>query len=161
MAFSYIILLLASVFLLLMPPQQDAVGTALSIRIPETSTTMTATTTTTSTTSTTAPRATSTVPHIQISGENLCSITQQYSWPKDIAYGICIQESGGNPNAQNHNDYHSFANCWGSYGLMQINCAAGKLFDPKTNMDQAFSMWQARGWVPWKNSCKKVAGCVL
>ena len=90
---------------------------------------------------------------------NLCSLVNNYDWPRDVAYKVCMGESGGNANNQNLNDYHSFANCRGSFGLMQINCGA-KIdhFNPEQNMAQAYSMWKKSGWNPWINTCRKV-GC--
>jgi hypothetical protein len=90
-----------------------------------------------------------------------CSLAYNYAWPKDIAYQICLKESGGNPNAANWKDNHmSWAGCMGSFGLMQVNCSHGQLYDGVQNMKVAYSMY-----VGWGNSfrawttCAKVAGC--
>ncbi|MBU3668958.1 MAG: hypothetical protein FGM57_03245, partial [Candidatus Taylorbacteria bacterium] len=60
-----------------------------------------------------------------------CSLAYNYDWPADIAYQICMKESGGNQYAANHTDNHmSWAGCMGSYGLMQLNCSHGEVYDP-------------------------------
>ena len=90
-----------------------------------------------------------------------CELAYNYDWPADVAHSICMKESSGNPNAANHADNHmSWAGCMGSYGLMQINCSHGQVFDPVENMSIAYSMY--RGWGnsfrAW-TTCARVANC--
>ena len=90
-----------------------------------------------------------------------CMLAYNYDWNADIAYKICMKESGGRANAVNPTDNHySWAGCYGSYGLMQINCSHGQVFDPVKNMDIAYSMYKGWGnsFRAW-TTCKWVSGC--
>jgi len=95
-------------------------------------------------------------------GSGDCSLVNNYPWPVATAHRVCMQESGGNPNNANWADDHtSWAGCMGSFGLMQINCSNGQLYDGASNMAVAFQMWSAAGgsfWKDWPNTCAKV-GC--
>jgi hypothetical protein len=158
---------LASIILLLLaPPQQNADGTAL---LPAdksiayfaelaaiTTTTTTPTTTTTSIqvpvpTQETRPPAT-TPPSLEAippSG-GWCDLVLNYDWPQATAMRICLAESGGNPNAANWTDDHrSWAGCMGSFGLFQLNCGFGQIFDPYENVRVAYGFWKAKGFYPW------------
>lgn len=96
------------------------------------------------------------------SGSGDCSLVNNYDWPRATAMRVCMQESGGNPNNANWADDHtSWAGCMGSFGLMQINCSHGQVFDGARNMAIAYSMWKGAGntfWQDWPNTCRKV-GC--
>lgn len=95
------------------------------------------------------------------SGTGSCDLAYNYDWPSDIAAQICQYESSGNPNAANPTDNHySWAGCYGSYGLMQINCSHGQVYDGKKNMDIAYSMYKGWGnsFKAW-TTCAKVPGC--
>ncbi len=90
-----------------------------------------------------------------------CSIAYDYDWPADIAYQICMKESGGNPGAANWGDNHmAWAGCNGSFGLMQINCSHGQLFDGAENMRVAYGMYKGWGnsFRAW-TTCRYVSGC--
>jgi hypothetical protein len=107
-----------------------------------------------------APVITS-APQTYSTGSGDCSLVNNYDWPTATAMRVCMQESGGNPNNKNTRDYHSFADCWGSFGLMQINCSHGEVYDGAQNMAIAYSMWKGAGNTftkHWPNTCKKV-GC--
>lgn len=95
-------------------------------------------------------------------GSGDCSLVNNYDWPRATAMRVCMQESSGNPNNQNWKDDHtSWAGCMGSFGLMQINCSHGQVYDGARNMAIAYSMWKGAGgtfWQDWPNTCKKV-GC--
>lgn len=92
--------------------------------------------------------------------EKYRDLINQYSWNVEVAIQVCNAESSGNPNTSNMNDYHSFAHCHGSYGLFQINCSHGKVFDPATNVRIAAQMWQASKWKPWgATTCKYKVYC--
>lgn len=92
--------------------------------------------------------------------ERYRDIIDNYSWPVDVAIAVCNAESSGNANTSNLNDYHSFANCRGSFGLFQINCSHGKVHDPVENIRIAFEMYQARKWQPWAfTTCKYKVRC--
>lgn len=94
-------------------------------------------------------------------GSGDCSLVNNYDWPRATAMRVCMQESGGNPNNKNLNDWHEFAQCRGSFGLMQINCSHGEVYDGAANMAIAYSMWKGAGgsfWQDWPNTCRKV-GC--
>lgn len=87
--------------------------------------------------------------------ENYRSIVSQYDWDVRTAMAVMQQESTMqgipcNPNARNDSDNHmSWAGCMGSFGLFQINCSHGQVFDPAQNIAIAYSMYKARGWQPW------------
>jgi hypothetical protein len=92
--------------------------------------------------------------------EKYRNIIAQYSWNVDVAIAVCNAESSGNAQTSNMSDYHAFADCWGSYGLFQINCARGIVHDPVENIRIAASMWQASGWAPWSaTTCKYKVNC--
>lgn len=87
-------------------------------------------------------------------------LIDNYDWNVEVAMQVCSAESGGNPQASNMNDYHSFAGCRGSHGLFQINCSHGKVYDPARNVQIAYQMWQARKWQPWSaTTCKYKVKC--
>lgn len=91
-----------------------------------------------------------------------CDAVNGYAWDTNIAYAVCMGESGGNARAANMGDRHG--SCNGSFGLMQVACIhyrnAGvygedNLFDPKINMDLAYKVYTdslsrgGNGWQPW------------
>lgn len=79
-----------------------------------------------------------------------CSLVNNYDWNKQIAYAVCMGESGGNANAINWNDRHN--GCVGSAGLMQIACihtGGAHELDPVKNMAKAYEIYQRSGWKPW------------
>lgn len=155
-----VVIALSIILILWLVPERADGNTKKTI---VTTTTTLATTTTTLAPSTTIATTTTTIRPVATttpvaSSENLCSLVDNYDWPTDVAYRVCIQESGGNANAANWTDPHPELGCNGSFGLMQMNCGYGQLFDPKTNMDAAHTMWNKYGWKPWAGTCRKV-GC--
>lgn len=108
------------------------------------------------------PVASTAAPAPAATGSGDCSLVNNYDWPVATAHRVCIQESRNDPNAANWSDDHTdWAGCMGSFGLMQINCSHGQVFNGKKNMDIAFSMFVAAGrtfWDDWPNTCRKV-GC--
>lgn len=57
-----------------------------------------------------------------------------------------------NPNAYNpewHYDINGKPYCQGSFGLMQISCHSGQLYNPEQNIAAAWEKYKARGWQPW------------
>jgi hypothetical protein len=95
-------------------------------------------------------------------GSGDCSLVNGYDWPTGTAMRVCMQESGGNPNNANWADNHtSWAGCMGSFGLFQINCSHGQVYDGAKNVAIAYNMWKGSGgsfWKNWPNTCRKV-GC--
>lgn len=88
--------------------------------------------------------------------ESYRPLVAQYDWNVDVAMNVMRVESGCNPNAANLKDNHQV--CIGSYGLFQISCHGGKIFDPAANVAAAYSKYSARGWQPWSfTTCKKIA----
>lgn len=89
--------------------------------------------------------------------ENYRSIVAQYDWDVRTAMAVMQQESTNpqtgvscDPNIANWSDDHStWAGCMGSFGLFQINCSHGQVYDPAKNVAIAYSMYKARGWQPW------------
>lgn len=78
-----------------------------------------------------------------------CSLVNNYSnWDTNVAYAVCMAESGGNSQAANWNDHHS--TCTGSFGLMQLACFHTKNpLDPIENMRVANQIYSRSGWQPW------------
>lgn len=56
-------------------------------------------------------------------------------------------ESGCNPYAANNKDNHRV--CRGSFGLFQISCHDGKVFDPESNIRIAAQKRKTQGWRAW------------
>ncbi len=75
------------------------------------------------------------------------SLVAQYSWNVNVALNVMKAESGCNAQAVNRTDNHGV--CMGSFGLFQISCHGGQIFDPAQNVAAAWSKYQARGWQPW------------
>lgn len=92
--------------------------------------------------------------------EKYRNIIAKYKWNVDVAIAVCNAESSGNADTSNLNDYHSFANCRGSFGLFQINCSHGRVYDPEKNIAIAAKMYEASGWRPWSaTTCKYKVRC--
>ena len=67
-------------------------------------------------------------------------VAQLFGPAAPTAFRVIQCESGGNPNAHNPS---------GATGLFQI--LEGP-YDPTANVEEAFRMWQQRGWEPWAAS---------
>lgn len=101
--------------------------------------------------------------------EKYRDIIDNYSWNVDVAIAVCNAESSGNPNNQNFDDYHKFADCWGSFGLFQINCSHGQVYDAAENIRIAATKYDYakgvawtgyNGWQPWSaTTCKYKVKC--
>lgn len=78
-----------------------------------------------------------------------CELVYNYSnWNQNVAYAVCMAESGGNTNAANYNDNHG--KCVGSFGLMQLACFwIPNPTDPIANMAKANEIYSRSGWSPW------------
>lgn len=83
----------------------------------------------------------------------------QYSWNVEVALQVMEAESTYkgipcNPAADNADDYHP--TCLGSRGLFQIGCDStdnyAGMFDPATNIAQAYRLYASRGWQPWSST---------
>jgi len=78
-------------------------------------------------------------------------LVAKYDWPVATAMAVMQQESTMygipcNPNASNPTDNHmSWAGCMGSYGLFQINCSHGQVYDGSENIAIAYSMYVSWG----------------
>ena len=78
-------------------------------------------------------------------------LVEQYNWDADIAMAIMKAESDCNPGATNATDWHE--HCLGSFGLMQISCDMGKIYDPAKNVKAAWAKYTEildSGQVFWK-----------
>lgn len=84
-------------------------------------------------------------------------LVAQYSWNVETALAVMRAESGCNSMAANWTDRH--ATCKGSFGLFQIACMDGQVFDPAQNVAIAYRKYQSRGWQPW-TVCRTVVRCV-
>lgn len=85
-------------------------------------------------------------------------LVEKYNWDVRIAMAVMEQEStqngiSCNPNAANLNDVHRDVNgnvvCVGSFGLFQIACFDGQVYDPEKNLAIAWRKYEERGWQPW------------
>jgi Lysozyme like domain len=78
-----------------------------------------------------------------------CDLAFSYDWPQQVAYAVCMAESGGNTNATNMNDNHG--SCVGSYGLFQVGCFWYGYYgyeishDPNVNAQIAYNIWKRQG----------------
>lgn len=107
-----------------------------------------------------APPTDSVVASPNVDCELARKIISRYDWNVTVAYQVMVAESSCDAHTQNYNDYHRFANCYGSFGLFQINCARGKVFNAEENVAIAYSMWKASGWKPWSaTTCKYKVKC--
>lgn len=72
-----------------------------------------------------------------------------------IAVAIALAESSGNPNAYNPETEAGAPQGMGSYGLWQIylnqhpEFQGQNLYDPQTNANDAFSIYQRAGFQSW------------
>jgi hypothetical protein len=85
-------------------------------------------------------------------------LVAQYQWNVEVALAVMKAESGCNPNAANWNDSH--AGCRGSFGLFQIACFDGQVYDPAKNVAIAFRKYQARKWQPWGVCTRGIVRCI-
>lgn len=82
-------------------------------------------------------------------------LVSQYDWDVRTAMAVMQQESTMNGIPCNNmainptDDHTSWAGCMGSFGLFQINCSHGAVYDPAKNIAIAYSMWRQSGWSPW------------
>lgn len=91
-----------------------------------------------------------------------CSLVNNYTdWPTNIAYAVCMAESGGRVMAHNAGDNHG--SCVGSYSLMQVGCfwypyygySSADYYNPQVNIEIAHNIWKRQGgfnaWSAYKN----------
>ena len=85
----------------------------------------------------------------------VCAAAAQL-WPaseRATAYGVCMAESHGNPNAHCFNCFPGVVE--NSEGEFQVNIdahpqyASWNLFDPMTDAKAAYQIWQGSGWGAW------------
>lgn len=86
-------------------------------------------------------------------------LVMQYAWDVRVAMAIMRAESGCNPGAHNpeaHRDIYGNVICYGSFGLFQISCHGGQIYDPAQNVAAAWAKYTAKykdgsiaGWRPW------------
>lgn len=78
-------------------------------------------------------------------------LVSQYNWDTNVALAVMQAESSCNTNQDTTNDGHTI--CMGSRGLFQIGCDStanyAGMFDPATNIAQAYALYSTRGWQPW------------
>lgn len=95
----------------------------------------------------TTPARTTTVANVSQSCEQWRPLVEKYNWDVELAMAIMQAESGCNPNAANNADNHGV--CMGSFGLFQISCHGGQIYDPAKNVAAAWGKYQNNGWLPW------------
>lgn len=87
--------------------------------------------------------------------EQYRSLVTQYAWDVSVAMAVMKAESGCNPMAANNTDNHRV--CMGSFGLFQISCHSGQIYDPAQNVRIAWLKYSAinprdgmpQKWRPW------------
>ena len=79
--------------------------------------------------------------------EQYRGLVSQYGWNVNVAMQVMKAESGCNTMAHNTTDNHGV--CMGSFGLFQISCHSGAVYDAAQNVSIAWGKYQARGWQPW------------
>lgn len=79
--------------------------------------------------------------------ESYRGLVSQYNWNVSVAMKVMQAESSCNASAHNTTDNHGV--CMGSFGLFQISCHSGAVYDPAENVAIAYAKYQARGWQPW------------
>lgn len=89
-------------------------------------------------------------------------LIQQYSWNVSVAMQVMNAESGCDPAEDSVYDAHP--TCYGSRGLFQIGCDSTDdyqgMFNPATNVAQAYALYSHRGWEPWgSTTCKYKVKC--
>lgn len=89
--------------------------------------------------------------------EQYRSLVSKYSWNVNVALAVMKAESGCNYLAANWTDNHRV--CKGSFGLFQISCHSGQVFEPANNIAIAYSKYQARGWQPWSVCTRGIVRC--
>ena len=77
-----------------------------------------------------------------------CGLVYNYSnWNADVAWAVCMAESGNNAGAYNPEAHNG---CGGSLGLMQVACLHPcSTFDPVGNIACANQIYSTSGWQPW------------
>jgi hypothetical protein len=86
-------------------------------------------------------------PTYAVGCEHYRQLVSKYSWNVEVAMAVMSAESGCNPMAANTTDNHIV--CTGSFGLFQISCHSGQVYDPAQNIAIAWAKYSARGWQPW------------
>ena len=94
-----------------------------------------------------------------------CMLAYNYDWNADIAYQVCMKESGGRADATNWTDNHG--KCMGSYGLWQIGCfwfpyygyGEAAYYNPQINTEIAYNIWKRQGNFKAWSACRLVPGC--
>lgn len=85
--------------------------------------------------------------------ENYRGLVQRYFGAQtNTAMAVMRAESGCNPQAVNweaHYDFQGRLICRGSFGLFQISCHDGALYNPEANVAAAARKFNASGWRPW------------
>ncbi len=76
-----------------------------------------------------------------------CQYAQTQPWDANTAAAICEAESGGDPNALG--DSGNSRGLWQIYGLAHPQYANASLFDPATNAQAAYAVYQSQGWPAW------------
>lgn len=86
------------------------------------------------------------------------SLVSQYNWNVNTAMKVMQAESTCNAMAHNTTDNHGV--CMGSFGLFQISCHSGAVYDPAQNIAIAYQKYQARGWQPWGVCTSGKVSCI-
>lgn len=94
-----------------------------------------------------------------------CMLAYNYDWNADIAYQVCMKESGGRSNATNWTDNHG--SCTGSFGIWQIGCfwfpyygyGEQAHYDPVIGTQIAYNIWKRQGNFHAWSACRLVTGC--
>lgn len=99
-----------------------------------------------------------------VSCENFRPVLAKYGWNVNVALKVIDAESYGgvdgmcNTMAKNP-EYHRSGGCYGSFGLFQISCHGGEIYDVEANVAAAWAKYQARGWSPWGVCNRGIVSC--
>lgn len=92
----------------------------------------------------------------------------QYGWNVEVALKVIDAESYGGldgkcntlaKNPEVHRDAYGNVICNGSYGLFQISCHGGEVYDVDQNIAAAWAKYQARKWQPWGVCLRGIVSC--
>lgn len=88
-----------------------------------------------------------------IASESIKALIRSYPWDADIMIRIFTCESNLNPDAVNYKDAEITG--FPSWGIAQLNRPKFDGWnDPKTNLDEAFKLWERRKIQPW--TCARI-----
>lgn len=92
----------------------------------------------------------------------------QYGWDVEVALRVIDAESYGGrdgmcnitaKNPEAHRRADGSVICYGSFGLFQISCHGGEIYDVDQNIAAGWAKYSARKWQPWGVCTRGVVSC--